>query len=451
MSSSNPYNEPFLPGHGWHGRVWRIALPIIFANLTQPLMGMVDTAIMGHQPNPALIGAVAVGALVFSLLYWGFGFLRMGTTGFAAQAYGARLPAELSACLARPMLLAFVLGAALVACQGPIADLAMATIEPSVAVEGPARAYVEVRIWSAPASLANYVVIGWLLAVQDTRWVLALSVATNLLNLFFSLFFVLALDWGIAGVAAGTLCADYGALLLAIPLLAWKLGRFGAAPGWTRILDGAALVALLRVNLDLFLRTLALQAVFFVFTSAGARQGDAILAANALLLHLHSLTSYALDGFAHATETLAGSAWGARRRDQFKGAIEASTLWAALFAILLAIAYAIAGTAILGLFTEHREILDVAATYLPWMVVAPLVSIWCFMLDGVFIGATQTGAMRNTMLLSLLLFLGLLWALVPSAGNHGLWIAYLAFMLARGLSLGLLLPGLIRRLPPAPA
>ncbi|HKY95921.1 MAG TPA: MATE family efflux transporter, partial [Kiloniellales bacterium] len=435
------------PGTGWHGRVWRLSLPIIVANLTQPLMGMVDSAIMGHQPDPALIGAVAVGALIFSLLYWGFGFLRMGTTGFAAQAFGARQREELAACLARPMLLAMLLGGIIVACQGPIADLAFAMIEPSEAVEAPARLYVEIRIWSAPASLAAYVVVGWLLAVQDTRWVLALSVITNLLNLFFCLFFVLALDWGIAGVAAGTLCAEYATLLISIPVLAWKLGRHGAAPGWARVFEPRRLLALLRVNADLFLRTIALEAVFFTFTTAGARQSDAILAANALLLHLHSLTAYALDGFAHATETLAGAAWGARQRSAFKGAIEASTLWAAIFAILFAIAYAIAGPAILRLFTDHQEIVDVALEYLPWMVVGPLVSIWSYMLDGVFVGATHTGAMRNTMLLSLLVFLGLVWVLLPSAGNHGLWIAFLAFMLARGLSLGALLPGLLRRLP----
>lgn len=447
MSAEPSQSDPFLPGAGWHRRVWRLALPIIVANLTQPLMGMVDSAIMGHQPDPALIGAVAVSALIFSLLYWGFGFLRMGTTGFAAQAFGAGQPAELAACLARPMLIAAVLGATLIACQRPIADLAFLAIAPSAAVEAPARLYFEIRIWSAPASLAAFVVIGWLLAVQDTRWVLALFVVTNLLNLFFCLFFVLALDWGIQGVAAGTLCAEYGALLLSIPLLAWKLGRYGAAPGWARVFEPARLLALLRVNADLFLRTLALQAVFFTFTAAGARQSDAILAANALLLHLHSLTSYALDGFAHATETLVGSAWGARKRAAFKGAIEAATLWAAIFAIGFAIAYAIAGPAILGLFTEHQDIVDQALVYLPWMVVGPLVSIWSYMLDGVFVGATHTAAMRNTMLAALLLFLGLVWVLLPAAGNHGLWIAFLTFMLARGVGLGLLLPGLLRRLP----
>jgi MATE family multidrug resistance protein len=447
MTAEPGQSDPFLPGTGWHRRVWRLALPIIVANLTQPLMGMVDSAIMGHQPDPALIGAVAVSALIFSLLYWGFGFLRMGTTGFAAQAFGARQPAELAACLARPMLLAMLLGGILVACQEPIADLAFSTIAPSEAVEGPARLYVGVRIWSAPASLAAYVVVGWLLAVQDTRWVLALSVLTNLLNLFFCLFFVLALDWGIEGVAAGTLCAEYATLLVSIPLLAWKLGRYAAAPGWARVFDPVRLLVLLRVNADLFLRTVALLAVFFVFTSAGARQSDAILAANALLLHLHSLTSYALDGFAHATETLAGAAWGARKRAAFKGAIEASTLWAAIFAIGFAIAYAVAGPALLSLFTDHQDIIDVALEYLPWMVVGPLVSIWSYMLDGIFVGATHTAAMRNTMLLALLLFLGLIWVLLPSAGNHGLWIAFLAFMLARGLGLGALLPGLLRRLP----
>jgi MATE family multidrug resistance protein len=232
-----------------------------------------------------------------------------------------------------------------------------------------------------------------------------------------------------------------------VPVLAWKLGRYGSAPGWARVFAPGALFALFRVNLDLFLRTLALLAVFFVFTSAGARQSDAVLAANALLLHLHSLTSYALDGFAHATETLAGAAWGARNRRAFRGAVEASTFWAAIFAILIAIAYAIAGPAILSLFTGHQDIIETALRYLPWAILSPLLSIWSYMLDGVFIGTTRTSAMRNTMLLSLALFLGLVWALLPGAGNHGLWIAFLAFMLTRALTLGALLPGLLRRLP----
>lgn len=434
---------------GWHGPVWRIAGPMILSNVTVPFMGMVDSAIMGHQDDESLIGAVAVGALIFAFLFWGFGFLKMGTTGFAAQAFGAGERAELTAALARPSLLALLLAALVLALQEPIARLSFHLIEPSAQVQDNARLYYDVRILSAPATLLTYGIVGWLIAVQDTRWVLALAVVTNLLNIGFSLYFVLALDWGIEGVAAGTVAAEYLALLTVLPVIAVKLKRHGAPPGWARVLDRRAVVVMLRLNLDLMLRTFALLAAFTVFTSAGARQGDAILAANALLMHLQSLMAYALDGFAHAAETLSGSAWGRKNRRDFLGGIEAATLWAAIFSIGAAIAYAVAGPAILTLFTEHAEIVEEAVRYLPWMVLSPLVSVWSFMLDGIFVGTTRSAAMRNAMLLSLLVYLGLAWALLPGFGNHGLWIAFLGFMLARAATLAVLLPGLIRRLGPA--
>jgi len=430
----------------WHGPVWRLALPIMLANVTTPLMGMVDSAIVGHLPDPALIGAVAVGALIFSFLFWAFGFLRMGTTGFAAQAFGAGDRAEVAAACVRPALLALALGGLLIALQAPLGNLAFGLVEPGAEVERNARIYYEIRILSAPATLLAYVVVGWFIALQDTRWVLVYGLLTNLLNLGFSLAFVLGLDLGIAGVAWGTVCAEVAALLLIAPAIAGKLRRHGARPGLARLLDAARLLALLRVNADLFVRTLALLVAFGLFTTLGARQGDEILAANALLLHLQSLMAYALDAFAHAAETLTGAAWGRRDRRAFVGGLEAATLWAAIFAIGAAIAYALAGPAILRLFTEHQSILDLAAFYLPWMVVSPLVSVWSYMLDGVFIGATRSATMRNSMLLSLAIYLVAVWALLPDGGNHGLWIAFLLFMLARAVTMGLALPGLLRRL-----
>lgn len=428
----------------WHGPVWRLALPIMLANITTPLMGIVDTAIIGHLPDPALIGAVAVGALIFSFVFWTFGFLRMGTTGFAAQAFGGGERGEVSAWLLRGLLLALALGGLLIALQTPIASLAFWLIEPGPAVEPGARLYYEIRILAAPITLSSYVVVGWLIGLQDTRWVLVYALATNLFNLGFSLAFVLGLEWGIAGVAWGTLCAEASGLLLILPALAWKLRRHGARPAPGRLLAPDRLLALFRVNRDLFIRTLALLLAFGGFTTLGARQGALILAANALLLHLHTLMAFALDAFAQAAEALTGAAWARRDRRAFLGALEAATLWAALFAIAIAIAYALAGPAILTLFTDHQEVLDIAAFYLPWMVVSPLVSVWSYMLDGVFIGTTRSREMRDTALLSLAVFALAAWLLVPLAGNHGLWIALLLFMLARAVSLGLLLPRLVR-------
>ncbi len=438
--------EPPVSMRPWHGPVWRLALPILLANVTTPLMGMVDTAIIGHLPDPSLIGAVAVGALIFSFLYWGLGFLRMGTTGFAAQAYGSGDRLELSASFCRPALLALLLGGLLIALQSPVGSLAFTLVAPSPAVRHAAEIYFDIRILSAPASLLAYVVVGWFIALQQTRWVLVYGLLTNLLNLGFSLGFVLGLGWGIAGVAWGTVCAEVAALLIIAPVILWKLRRHTLWPGFARLLEPARLLALVRVNADLFVRTLALLITLGVFTTLGARQGDEILAANALLLHLQTLMSYALDAFAHAAETLTGAAWGRRDRRAFVGALEAATLWAAFFAIGTAIAYALAGPAILTLFTEHAEILDRAVLYLPWMVVSPLVSVWSFMLDGVFIGTTRSAAMRNSMLASMLLYLGAAWVLIPAAGNHGLWIAFLLFMLARAVTLGAALPAMIRRL-----
>jgi len=423
-------------GAGWHRRVWSLAGPIIVSNLSTPLLGAVDTAVVGRLPDAAYIGGVAVGAVIFSFLFWGFGFLRMGTTGFTAQAFGAGDMEELRATLLRPLMLALALGALLVLAQMPINLVAFTLLDASPAVEGFAREYFEIRIWSAPATLTNYAVLGWLLGTRRAKTALSLQIFLNGLNILLDIVFVPGLGWGVAGVAAASVIAEFAAagLGLALSLRALK----GAAGGLQRatVFRRDRMVALFRVNFDIFLRTLALIFAFSYFTARSAALGDVPLAANAILMHLQTFMAYGLDGFAHATEILAGSAVGARSASAFRQAVRVSTVWATLTAGSVVVVYAFAGPAIIGLFTVVEDVRSAALVYLPWMIASPLVSVWSFQLDGIFIGATRTGAMRNAMAASLAVFLLACWLLVPAMENHGLWLAFVLFMVARAISLG---------------
>ncbi|WP_425450298.1 MATE family efflux transporter [Virgifigura deserti] len=442
MPVSNP---PGAPTGGWTARVWRLVIPIVLSNLSTPLIGAVDTAVVGHLPDPAYIGGVALGALIFSFLYWGFGFLRMGTTGFAAQAYGAGDRTELQATLLRPLILAAALGALLILLQMPIRVVALSLLTASDEVEALAHAYYDVRIWSAPAALANYALLGWLLGTQRARTALIVQLVLNGANAALDLLFVIGLGWGIVGVALASVLAEYGAAVLGLAI-AFRIfirtggdrsGRQGGARReQARLWRRERLVALFRVNGDIFVRTICLIFAFGYFTAQGARMGDVPLAANAILMHLQQFAAYGLDGFAHAVEILAGGAVGARSRDAFRAAVRTSTVWALGAAAAMAGIYALLGPSIIGLFTGIDEVRRVAILYLPWLVLSPVVSVWSFQLDGIFIGATRTAEMRNAMIFSLAVFLPACWILVPLLDNHGLWLAFTLFMLVRAMSLG---------------
>lgn len=425
-----------------NGRVWALAGPIIISNISTPLLGAVDTAVVGHLPDPAYIGGVAVGAVIFNFLYWGFGFLRMGTTGFTAQALGAGDHLELRATLGRAMLLALVLGCSLLALQMPIGWLALRLFEASDRVEALAASYYDIRIWSAPAALANYVMLGWLLGNGRTGAVLLLQVALNGVNIVLDLVFVLGLGWGVEGVALASLLAEYTALLFGLAIVARILRS--VAGGWNRarLFDRARLIALLHVNLNILIRTLCLLAAFAYFTAQSAKLGEVLLAANTILLQLQYLMGYALDGFAHAAEILAGQALGARSRPAFKLAVRVSTAWAFATAALAGAIYLLLGKAIVGLFSDIDSVLETAWIYLPWMIISPIVSVWSFQLDGIFIGMTRTAEMRNAMILSLAIYLATCWLLIAAFGNHGLWLAFTIFMAARAVTLGCYFPRL---------
>jgi len=451
MPSSTPSDQPretaqsrhaSVPGHR---DIRRLAGPIILSNLSTPLLGAVDTAVMGHLPDAAYLGAVAVGSVIFSFLYWGFGFLRMGTTGFTAQAHGAHDRDELRACLGRPLILAVAIGTLLILLQWPIGAVAFALMEASAKVEAFAGTYFAIRIWSAPFALVNYAVLGWLLGTQRARHALVLQVALNGINIALDLLFVAGLGYTIGGVAAASLIAEIAAAGLGLGLCAHLLRRTGGSWSRARLLERTALIRLFRVNRDIFLRTLSLIFAFAYFTAKGAEFGETTLAANAVLMQLQNVLSYGLDGFAHAAETLVGSAFGARDRRAFRAAVRASTVWAAGVALGFAAVLAVAGSALVGLFTDIPEVRERALTYLPWMIASPFVSIWAFQLDGIFIGATRTRVMRNAMLACVALYVAAVWLLTPVLANHGLWLALILFLGARGASLGVAYPALDRR------
>jgi MATE family multidrug resistance protein len=404
---------------------------MIVSNLSVPLLGIVDTAVVGHLDSPRYLAGVAVGATVFSFLYTGMNFLRMGTTGLVAQASGASDGTALRAALVQGLGIAVLLGLAMVALQRPLGTLALGLIgaEPEVSVL--ASQYFAIRIWSAPATLALLVVTGALIGLGRTRGALAVVLLQNATNVALDLIFVPGLGWDVRGVAAATLIADYVAAAFALFLAGRALS---ALPGRLRVadaLDRPRLRALFALNGNLLVRTLALVGVFAFVTAAGARQGQVVLAANALLMQLLYLLAYGLDGFANAAEVLVGRAVGARDAKRLRLAVRRSMQWTAGLALGVALAYAVGGSALLALFTSLPDVHATAVHHLGWLVLAPLVCAWTYLYDGVFVGATLSRAMRDSMLASVAVFIGAWWLLRP-LDNHGLWAAFLIFNGARG-------------------
>jgi MATE family multidrug resistance protein len=430
----------------WYRRVFLLAVPLILSNLTQPLLSTVDTVLSGHLPGAAALGGVALGGIFFNAVFWTFGFLRMGTTGLVAQAHGARDGHALRLHFLRGLLTAAVLGAAILILQGPLISIALGLLGASAEVHRNALLYCHIRIWSAPAALANYVILGSLLGRQRARTALGLQAAINVVNVAVALELVMRLHWGVAGIASATLTADWSGLLLGLIVLRLAQPKAGAVPTgrihWRELADGPSLRHLFALNRDIFLRTLGLVAAYAWFTRSGARAGDATLAANAVLLNLHSIASYALDGFANATEALVGEAVGGRKLADYRGILRASTVLAFAVAALISLAYLGFGRELVGLFTNQAAVRELALRYLPWAVALPVVSVGGFQLDGVFIGATRARELRDSMLLSLAGFLALALVLAQLMGNNGLWCAFCCFMVLRGVTLGLRLPGI---------
>lgn len=427
-----------------HRRVWALAGPIILSNISVPLVGAVDTAVVGHLPEPDSIGAVALGALIFTFLFWGFGFLRMGTTGFVARAYGANDEQALSDTLFRVLMLATVLGLIIIAMGYPLIHFALYLLDSSDNIESLASSYATIRIWSAPATLSIYVLTGVFIGLHNMRYVFVLQLAMNIVNVLLDLLLVLVFDMGVEGVALATLIAEYLAALLGFWLLRKPLAKAYRQLNWVRLLERNAIMALMKANGDIFVRTLCLVFSFGYFTAQSASMGDVILAANAILMHLQSILAYALDGFAHAAEALVGSAYGGGKQAQFKRAVKLTTIWGLVCALIISLVFWLFGGFILQLFTSIDAVLLTAANYLPWTIIAPVISIWSFQLDGIFIGTGHTREMRNAMIFSMLVYLALLVLLVPSLGNYGLFLSLTLFMIFRALTLAFYYPSIVK-------
>jgi len=412
-----------------------LAGPIILSNISVPLVGAVDTAVVGHLPEPHAIGAVALGALIFSFLYWGFGFLRMGTTGFIAQAYGAGDWRGLSDTILRVLFLALALGLVTIIVGWPLIDFVLYLIDSSSIVEGLATDYAQIRIWSAPAVLCVYAFTGIFIGMHNTRGAFVLQLVLNITNVLLDILFVLGFDWGVEGVALASVIAEYLAMLVGFYLLRGQIKNALEHFNRARLLERTALVKLFTANTNIFIRTLCLLFAFSYFTAKSASQGEVILAANAILMHLQSIMAYGLDGFAHAVEALAGSAYGAGRQRVFRRAIVLTSFWGAIIALLAGGVYYVFGDAIVHLFTSIEAVADTALRFLPWMIVAPIISVWSFQLDGIFIGTGHTREMRNAMIFSLFAYLALLQLTIPMLGNHGLYLGLAFFMLIRAASL----------------
>lgn len=427
-----------------HRSVLALAIPIMLANLSEPLIGVVDTAVIGQLPEPYYIGAVAVGALIFSFAYWGFGFLRMGTGGLAAQAYGAGDVSELAAVAVRACLVAGALGLALVVVAPFIAAIAFSLIEASPEIEREARIYFDIRIWSAPFALTNYAVLGWFIGTGAMRTAFAVQIFLNLTNMALDALFVLGLGLATAGIGYGTLIAEVAAAVAGIAVLWRHLARLGARPSLARSLDRVRLKRMITINADIMMRTIGLAFAFSWFTAQGAKISDTAVAANAILMHLFALGAFLIDGFAHAAETLTGQSVGAGDRERFRRAVRITSLWALVVAACASLAITLAGPSVIDVMTVNAEVRATARDHLTVAALTPLLGAACFQLDGIFIGATRTRDMRNMMLVSVALFLVFGHVLLAFMGNAGLWLALVVFFIARGLTLAVRLPALER-------
>jgi MATE family multidrug resistance protein len=427
-----------------HARIWAISWPIILSNATIPLLGAVDTAVVGQIGLAAPIGAVGLGAIILASVYWIFGFLRMGTTGLAALAHGAGDQAERAAILYRALLIGLGVGLVIVGLQLALFWGAFRLAPASETVEALARDYLTVRIWGAPATIALYAVNGWLIAVERTRALMLLQLWISGVNAALDLVFVLGFGWGVSGVAGATLIAEWTGLALGL----W-LCRDAFRGIWTeamaRLRNAEALRRMMGVNGGIMLRTVLLQGAFtsFLFLSAG--EGDTALAANQVLMQFLSIMSYALDGFAFSAETLVGQAIGAKSKPAMNRATALSFQWAIAGSFLLGLVFGLGGGVLIDLMTTAPEVRQVARDYLPWVALAPLVGIASWIYDGIFIGATASRAMVQCMAISVAAYAAALALMLPVFGNHGLWAAMLIFFALRGVTAHWMWPGIKAR------
>lgn len=412
-------------------QILKIALPAIVTNITVPLLGLVDTAIVGHMGSAAYIGAVAVGSMIFNLVYWVFGFLRMGTSGMTAQARGRRDFSEVTRLLVRSGWVSLSIALLIVVLQWPVRESMLWFISPSDDVRPLAVTYFNIVVWGAPAMLGLYSLSGWFIGMQNTRIPMFVSIMQNVVNILASLTFVYGMGMKVEGVALGTVVAQYSGCLVAL----WFLWRYYRKVLRLRGQSShlSPLISYFSSNRDIFLRTLCLVAVNLYFTSAGARQGATILAVNTLLMQLYLLFSYILDGFAFAGEALGGKYWGAKDMDAYNDVVRRLFGWGALMTILFTVVYVIGGTPFLRLLTDEPQVVEASQAYVWWAYLIPAAGVAAFIWDGLFIGTTQTRGMLVSSAVAALVFFVTATITIGIMGNHGLWLSMILFLLTRGV------------------
>ncbi|MFT7286439.1 MAG: MATE family multidrug resistance protein [Halieaceae bacterium] len=418
-------------------KIWAIAWPAILANISIPLLGLVDAALLGHLDSSTHLAAVAIGGAVLSFLYWGFSFLRMGTTGQVARAVGAGDEARALLALGRAAVLALSIACLLLLLQTPLLSLGFAAMNPQTLVRETAENYATLRLYSAPAVLLTYTVVGWFIGHQDTRWPMRIVIVTNLANIALDAFFILGLDMASTGAAVATVIAEYLGLAMALFALRSRLVLRPGADFWIALRKTAPYLRLLQSNFHLFMRTLTLLFAFAFFTAAGEKLGADVVAANAVMMQFLLFAAFALDGFAYAAEGLAGEALGAGDRIRFREVSIRCSLWSAGAALLISAVILLARPWLFPLLTDLPGVLSVMQAQGIWLVLLPIVAAPSYLLDGLFIGAGATRAMMLTMLFSAVVVYLPSWYLFMGLGNHGLWLAFTLFNGARGVTLAL--------------
>lgn len=419
-----------------HRQLFTLAIPMILSNITVPLLGLVDTAVIGHLDHAYYLGGSTIGVMVVTLVSWLCGFLRMSTTGLAAQAFGQHAEQASFLVLARGLLVAMLIGVFAILVQIPYLNIAITLAGGSEEVTLYARQYADIRIWSLPAALMNMVLTGWLLGHHRAKAVMWLLISTNVINLVLDVVFVWHFEWQVQGLAWATLIAEYSSVFIGLCIvfghfrsdLKDVFNQFGRS-----VFDSKSLKSYFKLNRDILIRTLALQCCFVFMTAQGARLGDNVVAANAILMNFLLFISFGLDGIANAAEVMAGKAKGGKRHGELKQVFKVSLLWTGIFASVYCVAFAFFGSFFIRLISNIESVVTLADNFLPWLIVMPLIACWSYLYDGLYIGLTQGSAMRNTMLYATFFVFFPIWFLLQGYGNHGLWAAFSAFMGARGV------------------
>ena len=423
-------------------QILRLAIPNIISNLSVPLLSSVDTALVGRLDGVYYLGALAIGGMIFNFLYWGFGFLRMGTTGLTATAYGGKNDAEVGVVLSRAVLTAILGSALLLVSQYLLFSGAMLIVSTSDEVREMAALYFYIRIWDAPAVLALFAIQGWFLGMQNARFPMYITIFINLLNISLNIFFIYGLGMTVDGVAYGTVIAQYLGLIFALWLFFRYYGRGYIHLGHKALLAIEGLKRFFSVSRDIFIRTMSLIFTYSFFTIQSAALGDEYLAINTILMQLWYIMAYGVDGFAYAAESITGKYTGRGDRAGLLQAVKLLIAWGLGLGVAFSGLYFLLDEHLIRLFTDNPELIALGLTFFAWTIAAPIINSFCFMLDGIFIGATQTGPMRDSMLIStFLVFIPAYYLTVDLLGNHALWLAMTAYMLARGATLLWFLPG----------